>query len=79
MNPLLTAINLLGGLTATGAHLGVSKGVVFQWKARGKVPAEYCPSIERLTNGKVKCEQLNDKVDWSYIRSGSKRKASSAK
>lgn len=74
MKPLLTAIDLLGGLTATGAHLGVSKGVVFQWKVRGKVPAEYCPVIERLTHGKVKCEQLNNKVDWLYIRSSSKRK-----
>lgn len=45
----------------------ITKGVVFQWKVRGRVPADWCPEVEKLTG--VPCEELNDKVDWAYVRS----------
>ena len=32
------------------------------------VPPAMCPEIERLTNGQVRCEELNDSVDWAAIR-----------
>ncbi|MCY1530087.1 putative antitoxin of bacterial toxin-antitoxin system, YdaS/YdaT [compost metagenome] len=50
--------------------LGVTKGAVHQWTDEGRqVPAEHCPAIERITGGQVTCEQLNDKVDWAFVRS----------
>lgn len=71
MNGLLRAIEHQGGLTALARALTtpetvVTKGVVYGWKMRGIVPPEYCPPIERLTG--VRCEDLNDKVDWPYLR-----------
>jgi DNA-binding transcriptional regulator YdaS (Cro superfamily) len=32
------------------------------------VPAKKCPDIERLTDGAVRSEDLNDEVDWAYLR-----------
>ena len=66
MNSLQKAIDLLGGLTSAGKQLGVTKGVIFQWRERGRVPAEYCPALEKLTG--IRCEELNDKIDWAYLR-----------
>lgn len=31
-------------------------------------PAEYCPAIERATNGEVRCEDLRGDIDWSVLR-----------
>ncbi|MCA7086077.1 helix-turn-helix domain-containing protein [Cupriavidus sp. DB3] len=55
--------------SAFAKRLGVSQGLVYQWLS-GKRPisAEQCPVIERLTGGLVTCEELNDKVDWAYVR-----------
>jgi DNA-binding transcriptional regulator YdaS (Cro superfamily) len=75
MSGLSKAIEQQGGLTCLANSLGLSKSVVFQWKVRGRVPAEYCPEIEKLTGGQVRCEDLNDKVDWAWLRkdNGAKR------
>lgn len=67
MDALPKAIGLLGGVVATANALGVSKAVVSNWKKRG-VPAEYCPKIEKALNGAVRCEELNDSIDWAYLR-----------
>lgn len=45
--------------------------VIQSWREQGRVPAEYCPKIERLTNFAVRCEELNDRVDWGFLRSTS--------
>lgn len=45
----------------------VTYQMVQQWMV-GSVPAEYCPDIERITNGAATCEALNDRVDWAYVR-----------
>ncbi|WP_347467555.1 transcriptional regulator [Burkholderia stagnalis] len=60
------------GLTMQGLaeQLGVTRAAVQQWKQEGRrTPAEHCPPIERLCNGAVRCEELNDRVDWAYVRS----------
>jgi DNA-binding transcriptional regulator YdaS (Cro superfamily) len=60
------------GLTYQGLaeKLGVTRAAVQQWKQEGRrTPAEHCPEIERLCNGEVRCEELNDRVDWAYVRS----------
>jgi DNA-binding transcriptional regulator YdaS (Cro superfamily) len=36
------------------------------WKARGRVPAEHCPSIEAATG--IRCEDLRPDVNWSVLR-----------
>lgn len=56
------------GLTALANDLGTTKAVVYMWRDRNNVPAEYCPQIEKLTHGEFRCEDLNDKVDWTYLR-----------
>ena len=62
---LLSAIAKFPTLKAFADALGVRYQVVQQWAVNG-VPAEYCPEIEKLTE--VRCELLNSKVDWAYLR-----------
>ncbi|WP_419187238.1 YdaS family helix-turn-helix protein [Caldimonas tepidiphila] len=41
------------------------------WKARGRVPAEYCPGIEHFTRKRgepVTCEQLRPDIPWGVLR-----------
>jgi len=66
-HPLDTASRLVGGRGTLAKQLGVSVAAIGNWKTRG-VRAEKCPSIERLTNGLVRCEVLCPDVDWDYIR-----------
>lgn len=70
-HPLDRAIKA-AGLTVQGLaeKLDVTRAAVQQWKQDGRrVPAEHCPEIERLCQGAVRCEELNDRVDWAYVRS----------
>lgn len=67
MDAINKAIDLLGGVVATANALGVKKAAVSNWRRRG-IPAEYCPTIERLTARKVRCEDLNDSIDWAVLR-----------
>lgn len=63
-------------ITALADHLGVTRGAVQQWKLEGRrTPAEHCPKIERLCKRAVLSEELNDRVDWAYIRSDDSGKA----
>lgn len=66
-NPLKRAIEQVGGLTKAAGALGVSPQRLGNWIDRG-VPAEHCPSIERITDGAVRCEELRPDVDWAAIR-----------
>lgn len=69
MDAIDRAAEVLGSQTALADLLGVSKGAVSQWKDSGRrVPAEYCPLIERATNGKVRCEDLRPDVAWDVLR-----------
>lgn len=54
--------------TALAEMLGVTQSAVSQWIDRGIVPAEHCPKIEKHFVGDIRCEDLNDKVDWAYLR-----------
>lgn len=54
-------------LRAFADALDVRYQVVQQWLRNG-TPAEYCPRIEKLMNGLVRCEDLNSRVDWAYLR-----------
>ena len=68
-HPVLKAARIVGSQSAIAAQLGLKKQNVYQWTLPGrKVPAEHCPLIERMTEGKVRCEELRPDVDWAYIR-----------
>ncbi len=68
MESVKRAISLMGGQKRLGAAIGVVPQVVNNWLRRGNVPAEYCPRIERATDGAVRCEDLRPDVDWAYLR-----------
>ena len=58
-------------LAGLARELGVSYQAVQQYRKNG-VPAEHCPTIERLTRAKgkpVTCEQLRPEIDWAVVRS----------
>jgi len=65
---LKQAIDDAGGVSTIASHFGISPVSVYEWITRGCVPADKCPEIEKLTAGAVRCEQLNDKVDWAFLR-----------
>jgi DNA-binding transcriptional regulator YdaS (Cro superfamily) len=68
----------MGGVGALAAVLDVAPSAPSMWKARGNVPAEHCPTIERATRVKatekgdpslvVTCEELRPDVAWSVLR-----------
>ena len=58
----------VGGFIALASAIGVAASSPSMWKARGNVPAEYCPLIERATKGKVRCEHLRPDVAWDVLR-----------
>jgi DNA-binding transcriptional regulator YdaS (Cro superfamily) len=67
-NTLKDSINRAGGAAAVAAHFGISNTSVYEWIERGWVPPERCPQIEKFSNGQSRCEELNPKVDWEYLR-----------
>jgi DNA-binding transcriptional regulator YdaS (Cro superfamily) len=74
--PLTRAIQIVGTLRDLAEQLGVTRAAIWQWRLPNrKVPAEYCPSIERITHGAVTCEELRPDVEWAYLRSPRKRRA----
>lgn len=66
---LIAACAKVGGQASLARILGVRPPTVNQWvKADRPVPAERCPSIERATEGAVRCEELRPDIDWGYLR-----------
>lgn len=57
-----------GSPSALAAKLGdgVTRQNVEYWVKKGRVPAEYCPAIERATS--VRCEDLRPDVAWGVLR-----------
>lgn len=65
------AIELLGGVVRAARALNVKGGrhqTVQAW-LKSRVPAEYCPTIERETGGAVRCEELRPDIEWHVLRS----------
>ena len=66
------AVQSVGGVVAMANRLGLrSYQTVQQW-IKTRVPAEYCPAIEKSTDGLVTCEELRPDVDWGYLRGTAK-------
>lgn len=69
MHPIKKACEIVGSQRKLADQLGVSPGFVSQWiTGVRQVPADYCPTIERLTSGAVKCEDMCPGVDWAWLR-----------
>lgn len=68
-HPIDRAAHIVGSVSKLASILGITRAAITQWKEAGRrVPAEHCPKIEQATGGEVRCEELNDRVDWSYLR-----------
>ena len=66
------AIGILGGAPKAAIALSRSAQIVYNYiqGTRG-VPAEICPTIERLTTEAgfpVRCERLRPDVEWGFLR-----------
>lgn len=69
MEPIARAVEILGGPTRVALILGVTPQAVCFWRdGARRFPAEYCPDIEKATDGSVRCEDLRPDVNWSYLR-----------
>lgn len=79
MESLIKAIELCGGQASLAKRITenlpdivvepVTPQQVWNWLNRDKiVPAQYCPTIEKICDGKVRCEQLNQFADWAVLR-----------
>lgn len=66
--PILKAAEIMGSQVALASMLGTSKQNISSWIRNTRVPAEYCPDIERITNGLVTCEELRPDINWSVLR-----------
>ena len=73
MEALAKAAEILGSKSALACAVSVTPSAVSLWLARGGIPAEHCPSIERATNGAVRCEELRPDVDWAVLRNSSEK------
>jgi len=60
------AVYIVGGRKALAAALVVTQAAIGNWKARGVVPIEHCPEIERMTGGQVTRQVLRPN-DWRRI------------
>ena len=67
MHPIKHAAKIVGSQSKLARELNVSKGRISQWLTE-PIKADYCPTIERLTAGAVRCEDLRPDVDWAYLR-----------
>jgi DNA-binding transcriptional regulator YdaS (Cro superfamily) len=65
MSALEQACKAFGGSNKLASALGREKASISRWK-KERVPAEFCPDIERLTG--VRCEELRPDVNWSVLR-----------
>lgn len=70
---LVRAVKIVGGQTTLAGLIGgqVKQAHVFHWLQTGRIPATYCPAIERETarrGDRVRCEELCQAADWGVLR-----------
>lgn len=62
-----------GGRAVVMRACRVSSSAVGNWLMRGRIPVEHCPTLERLTSGRWRCEEMCPDVEWGYLRGTAKR------
>ncbi|MDP4076218.1 YdaS family helix-turn-helix protein [Acidovorax sp. A1169] len=55
---------------------GVLRQHVEHWLKTGRVSAERCPEVAAATG--IRCEDLNDQVNWALVRSSEPTKTEAA-
>ncbi len=69
---LLDAAKALGSKSELARGIGLSKqGIHPYFHTDRPFPADYCPTVERLTEAagkRVMCEQLRPDVEWGVLR-----------
>ena len=69
MDGIKKAISIVGTASKLAAAVGVTPQAVCFWRDGLRVfPAHLAPTVERLTEGAVRCEDLRPDVDWAYLR-----------
>jgi DNA-binding transcriptional regulator YdaS (Cro superfamily) len=68
MAALDRAIKCVGTVSEFADLVGACASAPSMWRLRGRVPAEHCPTIERITGRAVRCEELRPDVDWHVLR-----------
>jgi DNA-binding transcriptional regulator YdaS (Cro superfamily) len=69
MTKVAQAISLLGGPAKAARALGVSVQAASFWRDGARTfPADLCITVEKLTDGRIRCEELRPDVDWAYLR-----------
>lgn len=66
--PLFRAIEKHKTQTGLGCAMNCSPQRINNWIKRGRVPAAYCPGIERILGEPGVCEELRPDVDWACRR-----------
>jgi DNA-binding transcriptional regulator YdaS (Cro superfamily) len=58
---------VFGGQTELAKLLGTTSQCVSNWKVRGRIPAERCPDIVRLSHGQITYNDLRPDL-WPLVR-----------
>lgn len=68
---LQKAIDIVGSQARLAREIGggIKQAHISYWITHAEVvPAEHCPTIERIVQHAVRCEDLNPRVDWWVLR-----------
>lgn len=69
MNAISQAIQGAGGPAKVARECGVSVQAVCFWRdGQRALPAEHCITLEKMNEGRVRCEHMLPAVDWAYLR-----------
>ena len=70
MNAISLAIQGAGGPAKVARECGVSVQAVCFWRdGRRALPAEHGITLEKMNEGRIRCEEMLPDVDWAYLRS----------
>lgn len=70
MNAITQAIQGAGGPAKVARECGVSVQAVCFWRdGQRSLPAEHSITLEKMNEGRIRCEQMLPDVDWAYLRS----------
>ena len=69
MSYIAQAIKGAGGPAKVARECVVSVQAVCFWRdGERSLPAEHCITLEKMNEGRVRCEQMLPDVDWAYLR-----------
>ena len=69
MTAISLAIQGAGGPAKVSRECCVSVQAVCFWRdGLRALPAEHCITLEKMNEGRIRCEQMLPDVDWAYLR-----------